>query len=1069
MPKGLPAETCRTDAKRNCSSSVNSKKSASVAVLVGIIGSKLPTDVTAEKTSLAISCKKKILASSTKNRLAKPLKSDHEARLKNNDVKKSTVVCVKTRRGVGVAVSSKDTSNVRSPSESHSILAPQSSKMKDKVKVLPPSPRESIKSTLKDVCGSKQAVGTKNPAKKSKSKYEPLRSSAVVHVKSEPVASVEATVSPKKDVKKRKEQMSMTHVSTTTFGFDGRERARKVASKCVKKTPDDAASATIKKESVKSCSLDEAATLKKAARVTDERCMGSKKRIKHKCVANSGEAEKRVVVDEKSLANAEYASLEAEVGLARNAKFFKSKNKKVDKCTEAGSGLSSSLAAAITANDGAFSVYDNLDEDSEESTCKKCPKKKTPLTCKMRMETVSSEAVPKYRRPLNDCKAISKVIVVKDSGKLTKKKVERNEKRKLESDSDSEAGTRVKKTKRTIVVENNGNETSGSVALRSIVKNALKGPKKSDKKLTVRKSQEDAGMASSSSDNAPLNRLVVGKSSSSPSKIVKPSLQKQVALFDRSEKNLKLKKIELKKLKKVSQSKEKLCSKLSTTNNEKVKRAAVAVAASASCNTKTLRTPTKKSVKFTKETRSKLVAAKPIPQRRQRMASLNALAMVHCMYENESKNVSVSSFDSTENSDDTGECAAPPSVAVTSKNVTASATTISSPKSNRSGMTKKSLSFHSESYIQQSLANDIERDKPAPAILVKFEPNLDHAANSVICRESLRMAPGLRSIGKHWDMNGSSISSTLSDDNEMSAVAAAASASTAGLRSTPVIAKECQDVSFLQKSLPHSSKKKFSRALRRPVLEDSSEEEKHRALLLEEKQRMMRRRRRQRSKEIAMDLKDMVVCKRMASLNATAILAASYSSSSGAASRRTVAVKSATAATTNAGSGNGKSDEKRFRENAEQSFKEAKTTKKNLIGKIKNGRGKLPLIRKKFSSSSDADIEDEADVSGSEVVVKTASSSGKQQVSLIVNQDSGVTITGLYLNSTTKSTHRQGYCSISGLQYRISSTSHTQTEATTVTTEAVVRTPQEPLRLSVSIPTFNFPRSNFKTVYTKYM
>lgn len=1046
MPKGLPSEACRADAKRNCTSSGNTKKSASVALLVGIVGTKHPTDTSAEKTDLAISCKKKISVPSKKRKSTKPLKSDHEARLKSSSVKKSTVNSVKTRSAVGVAVSSKDLSNVQSPSLSRSILAPLPPKMKDKVKVSPSLPKESIRSTLKDNWASRQAAETKYPSKKTKNDL--LRSSTIVHTKSEPLAAVEATVLSKKDVKKRKEQPFVTPVSPTTVTFDGRDNVRKVALKSTKKAPEETAPITTKKESVKVCSLDEAVSFKKAARVMGEQCMVPKKRIKHKCIINSEEVDKQAIVDGNLFAHAECASLEAQVSSTKNAKFFKSKNKKVDKCKEVSSGLSPSVAES----DRAFSVYDNLDEDSEESTCKKCPNKKTPPTFKVKMKTAASEALSKSKQPSDERKVDSKVIELKNSTKSTKKQVGRKEKRKLQSDSDQEADSKAKKPKPALISED-GDETNkgGTAALRNIVKNVSQGSKKSNKKLTSPKSHEDLGMASSSSDNAPLNKLVARKPSSSLSKVVKPSLQKQELPVHKRSNNSNSKKINLKKYKSVSLLEEEQSKKSSTVNNEKGRRTPVVLAPLASNKAKTPKPPIKKSVRFAKESPSKLVAAKPTPQRRQRMASLNALAMVHCMYENESKNVSVSSFDSTENSDDAGECATPLSVAVASRTATASTTTISLPKSNHSTSPKKLVSSHSESSIKQSLTNDdIKPNKPVPAVLVKFEPDLDQAPNPVICRESLRMAPGLRSVGKHWDMNGSSISSTLSDDNEMSTAVAITSASVAGLSSAPVIVKEYQELSSLEKPQPHSPKKKFSRASHRPVLEDSSEEEKHRVLLLEEKQRMMRRRRRQRSKEISMDLKDMVVCKRMASLNATAILAASYSCSSGTTSRRTVAVKSGTAATSSAVSGNGKSDEKRFDENAEQSLKESKTTNKNVSGKIKNGRGKVPVVRKKFSSSSDADIEDEADVSGSEVVVKTASSSGKQQVSLIVNQDSGVTITGLYLNSTTKSTHRQGYCSISGLQYRISSTSHTQTEATTVTTEAVVRTPQEPLRPSVS-------------------
>ncbi|GLH10571.1 Uncharacterized protein GBIM_15504, partial [Gryllus bimaculatus] len=56
-----------------------------------------------------------------------------------------------------------------------------------------------------------------------------------------------------------------------------------------------------------------------------------------------------------------------------------------------------------------------------------------------------------------------------------------------------------------------------------------------------------------------------------------------------------------------------------------------------------------------------------------------------------------------------------------------------------------------------------------------------------------------------------------------------------------------------------------------------------------------------------------------------------------------------------------------------------------------------------------------------------------------VNQDTDVTITGVYVNSTlTRSTRHEGFCAFAGMgmQYRISSTSHTQTES--VATEATL-------------------------------
>ncbi|KAK7600806.1 hypothetical protein V9T40_008247 [Parthenolecanium corni] len=1054
MPKGLPVETCRVDAKRNCLPLANSKKLVSPASLVSIVGTKSSTSAPIEKSSLSISCKKKISTSLLKNKTKKTLKHDHDVRLKRSDVKNSPIICVKTRSGVGVAASTKDLSNERPPSEPCSVPLLQPSKMKDKAKVSLLSPKESVKSKSKDIATSKRATGTKTMAKKMKNELS--KSCSTANIKNESLLSTNTVLLPKKDPKKRKEQLSATDLSSNTI--DGRDHVRKTtAGKGLKKISEDVA-VVPKKESLKPC-LSNEVFVKRESRAIDEGCMTLKKRSKPKSSTDSIEAKKELDVSEKSLANTQMRQGLAvaqnvcpvfDSSLAKNVKFFKTKNKKGDKCKDTVSEL---LSSAISANDEALSVYDKLDEDIEDLTCKKSSKKKTPS--KLKTEVTNKEVVTKSRRPLEELKTGK--VIENDSCKV-KKPTKRHEKRRLESESESEAGTKAKKMKRVSVLESNDDEANVSEqeSPSRFVKTASKRPNKLNKKLAGTKRGEEVGVGSSSSDNAPLNRLVANKRNS-PSKAVKASLLKRESLSDEIDEPSKSNKKKSKN-KTICQQKRMPCQS-PIVDDSKLKDGIITVAKE---EVKASKTPSKKSVKFTKEARNKPVTAKPMPQRRQRMASLNAMAMVHCMYENESKNISVSSFDSTENSDDNGERLTSSSVVGASKNSSMSAATISSSKGNLS-QPKKSVSFHagsSGSYIQQSLANNNKSNQSTPAVLVKFEPNLDQTTDSVICRESLRMAPGLRSIGKHWDMNGSSISSTLSDDNEMLNMAAA---STVSLPSTPVVAKEYKDTSFLGKPSSLLSKKKFSRASHRPVLDDSSEEEKHRTLLLEEKQRMMRRRRRQRSKEIAMDLKDMVVCKRMASLNATAILAASYSSSGSAASRRTVTVKSsssssssaaaaAAAAATSSAEGcisSEKSNEKCLRKDMEKSLKKVKMTDNNLVSNVKSGRGKLPFIRKKFSSSSDADNEDEADVSGNEVVVKTASSSGKQQVSLIVNQDSGVTITGLYLNSTTKSTHRQGYCSISGMQYRISSTSHTQTEATTVTTEAVVRTPQEPLRPSM--------------------
>lgn len=580
----------------------------------------------------------------------------------------------------------------------------------------------------------------------------------------------------------------------------------------------------------------------------------------------------------------------------KKIKFFKSKSKKLDKTKE-----------PSKKNDlkDAFTVYDNIDDDSDVGK----PKKKEPLTKKV--AKIGKETEIKIKQHLEEFK----------KSKL-KRKLDVDDKRK--ADSESEADTKkCRKKMRKNVTEPDEDE---------VVK-----PKT---KKQVKTLPKDDDQSSLSSDNVPLNKLVTKNTKAR-------AAVKREPLSD-------------------SETDAKKCKTESPKKSKKAEKSPAKKAApKAKKEDKTATRSTPKKVRFEKVTSK--APAKPARRRKQRMASLNAMAMVHCLYENESKSVSVSSYDS--NSD-----------------------------------------YNVVTEVKRKPENtqvEVKSENKETA-LVKYEKE-PTSPDPMINRESLRTGPGLRSVGKHWDMNSSSISSTLSDENiEMMA--------------PPIVINEIVAIDKPKNAL----KKKFARALRRQVSEESSEEEKHQALLLEEKKRMVRRRRRQR-KEITMDLKDMVVCKRMASLNATAILAASYSSSTG---KRTITVKSS-----------GKAEERR--ENVQNYEKP-----ESVLAKMKNR--KVPFTRKKFSSSSDADVEDEADLSGSEVVVKTASSSGKQQVSLIVNQDSGVTITGVYLNSTTKSTHHQGYCSISGMQYRISSTSHTQTEATT-TTEAIVRTPQEPLRPPVSI------------------
>lgn len=165
------------------------------------------------------------------------------------------------------------------------------------------------------------------------------------------------------------------------------------------------------------------------------------------------------------------------------------------------------------------------------------------------------------------------------------------------------------------------------------------------------------------------------------------------------------------------------------------------------------------------------------------------------------------------------------------------------------------------------------------------------------------------------------------------------------------------------------------------------------------------KRKRRNADTVTMDLKDMVVKKRMASLNASAILAASYST------------------------------EKKSPVKGQDSSKKSTTS-----SEISSER-----------SEPEDDAEDE-DSDGHRESCTVRTIAGHQptplppivpppssQLAVIVNQDTDVTITtGVYVNSTTRSTRHEEFCTISGLQYRISSTSHTQTEATAVATETLL-------------------------------
>ncbi|XP_044750008.1 proteoglycan 4 isoform X2 [Coccinella septempunctata] len=272
--------------------------------------------------------------------------------------------------------------------------------------------------------------------------------------------------------------------------------------------------------------------------------------------------------------------------------------------------------------------------------------------------------------------------------------------------------------------------------------------------------------------------------------------------------------------------------------------------------------------------------------KRKRVASLNAIAKVHCLYENEGK---ISMLDN------------PEMIPI-----------------------KREVVDKSSKTNEKKMEEEAEESPPP--------------------QRSLRCLPGLRGVGKHWDMHNASSSSSeeVSSDEE----------------------PEPKKVVKVKKEPP-----KKTEEIKVP------------------------KKRKRKQTEIIMDLKDMVVRKRMASLNATAILAASYS----------------------------------------QEKRNPRSPKSDRTDDTDSSDDDL---------TSDDEQEErkcyEDDVKKEDKVIEVHTKPNKK-VAVIVNQDTDVTITGVYVNSTTRSTHHEGYCSIAGMQYRISATSHTQTAATAVATETLLQ------------------------------
>lgn len=299
--------------------------------------------------------------------------------------------------------------------------------------------------------------------------------------------------------------------------------------------------------------------------------------------------------------------------------------------------------------------------------------------------------------------------------------------------------------------------------------------------------------------------------------------------------------------------------------------------------------------------------------KKHRMASLNALAKVHCLYENESKTHMELGLMKT-----------------VDRQVLPSTSKAVSPK-------KKETKPKEVEKQESTSESEYEAKKE------KKEDSSESSDDNPPQR-SLRGVPGIRSAGKYWDPKSCTSSS---DDSE-------------------------QDT---KKKVTASDKKKAS-----PKASTSKSDYEKPPAKMKKTAGVPVKKKRNRN-EVVMDLKDMVVQKRMASLNATAILAASY--------------------------------EKRSPKSNKDDTTSDSCSDESYSQKSKNGVSSGV----KSESKNDYEAPSESD--------ESAVSDRKQKVEVIVNQDTDVTITGVYSTH-----HHEGFCTVSGMQYRISSTSHTQTTAT---------------------------------------
>lgn len=332
--------------------------------------------------------------------------------------------------------------------------------------------------------------------------------------------------------------------------------------------------------------------------------------------------------------------------------------------------------------------------------------------------------------------------------------------------------------------------------------------------------------------------------------------------------------------------------------------------------------------------------------KRHRVASLNAIAKVHCLYENESRGALNEVISNA---------------AILQRAIEESKKEYAASKEKKKGEEKEK--------------------KVVPKRSASEKKPID-----VPVSRNLRTNPGVRSVGRNFDIlnviSSTSLSSSSSSEES--------SDSGEGKKQLALLPSVKQKQAQIKKE--ESDQTSDEEQSQKPTSESND--------AAKDGMKKVKKRRRKRN-ELTMDLKDMVVRKRMASLNASAIMTATYST------------------------------EKKI---------EIKPEKKKIEEPIKKERKK-----KKKQPVTPPDVEDSS--ADEDVILRTTNN--KQKVAVIVNQDTDVTITGVYVNSTTRSTHHEGYCSIAGMQYRISSTSHTQTEATAVSTETVLHTDHVSLYLFV--------------------